>query len=227
MAILYPASLANLVVEVGTRHCHQTLLLIHALIWANLCQWKGPVISISHGADSQGETNYQAIHYDDVIMGTMASQITSLTSVYWTVYSDAGQRKHQSSASLAFVRGIHRGQVNSPHKWPVTRKLFPFDDVIILCPLKRPQIPSAFTVLIHKARQTTKLSIYLTCLKFSGYQLCYTFVSITSSRWKGLTKSRSTSSFKKTLQWHPNERHGVSNHQHLGCLHSPLFRRTS
>ena len=38
------------------------------------------------------------------------------------VYSDADQRKHQSSASLAFVRGIHRGAVNSPHKWPVTRK---------------------------------------------------------------------------------------------------------
>ena len=47
-------------------------------------------------------------HYDDVIMGTMASQITSLTIVYSTVYSDADQRKHQSSASLAFVRGIHR-----------------------------------------------------------------------------------------------------------------------
>ena len=41
------------------------------------------------------------------------------------------QRKHQSSASLAFVRGIHRGPVNSPHKWPVTRKTFPFDDVIM------------------------------------------------------------------------------------------------
>ena len=40
-------------------------------------------------------------------------------------------RKHQSSASLAFVRGIHRGPVNSPHKWSVTRKMFPFDDVIM------------------------------------------------------------------------------------------------
>ena len=61
-------------------------------------------------------------HYSDVIMGTIASQITSLTNVYSTVYSDADQRKHQSSASLAFVRGIHRRPVNSPHKWPVTRK---------------------------------------------------------------------------------------------------------
>ena len=65
-------------------------------------------------------------------MGTKASQITSLTIVYSTVYSDADQRKHQSSASLAFVRGIHRWPVNSPQKWPVTRKLFLFDDVIML-----------------------------------------------------------------------------------------------
>ena len=70
-------------------------------------------------------------HYDDVTMSFMASQITSLTIVYSTVHSDADQRKHQSSASLAFVRGIHRGPVNSPHKWPVTRKMFPFDDVIM------------------------------------------------------------------------------------------------
>ena len=70
-------------------------------------------------------------HYNDVIMGAIASQITSLTTVYSIVYSDADQRKHQSSASLAFVRGIHRGPVNSPHKWPVTGKMFPFDDVII------------------------------------------------------------------------------------------------
>ena len=70
-------------------------------------------------------------HYSDVIMGVMASQITSLTIVHSTVYSDADQRKHQSSASLAFVRGIHQGPVNSPHKWPVTRKMFPFDDVIM------------------------------------------------------------------------------------------------
>ena len=64
-------------------------------------------------------------------MGRIASQITSLTIVYSTVYTNADQRKHQSSASLAFVRGIHRGPVNSPHKWPVTRKMFPFDDVIM------------------------------------------------------------------------------------------------
>ena len=71
------------------------------------------------------------IHYSDVIMGVVASQITSLTIVYSTAYSDADQRKHQSSASLAFVRGIQRWPVNSSHKWPVTPVMFPFDDVIM------------------------------------------------------------------------------------------------
>ena len=61
-------------------------------------------------------------HYCDVIMGAMASQIPSITIVYSTVHS---------GASLAYVRGIHRWPVNSPHKWPVTRKMFPFDDVIM------------------------------------------------------------------------------------------------
>ena len=70
-------------------------------------------------------------HYNDVIMSTIASQITSLTILYSTVYSGADQRKHQSSASLAFVRGIYRGPVNFPHKGLVTRKMFPFDDVIM------------------------------------------------------------------------------------------------
>ena len=65
-------------------------------------------------------------------MGAIASQITSLTIVYSIVYSDADQSRHQNSASLAFVCGFPRGPVNSPHKWPVTRKMFPFDDVIIL-----------------------------------------------------------------------------------------------
>ena len=70
-------------------------------------------------------------HYDDVIMDWIASQITSLPFVCSIVYSGVNQRKHQSSASLAFVREIHRGPMNFPHKWLVTRKMFPFDDVIM------------------------------------------------------------------------------------------------
>ena len=64
-------------------------------------------------------------------MGKIVSQITSLTIVYSTFYTGADQRKHQSSASLAFVWGIPRRPVNSPHKWPVTQKMFPFNDVIM------------------------------------------------------------------------------------------------
>ena len=97
-----------------------------------------------YGSDSNGGIRYKyaithpvavstgvTLHYSDVIMGAMASLITSLTSVYSTVYPDADQRKHQSSASLAFVWGIHRGPVNFtnsllltlwwdlilPHRW--------------------------------------------------------------------------------------------------------------
>ena len=66
-------------------------------------------------------------HYNDVIMSAMASQITSLT----IVYSGADQRKHQSSVSLAFVRGNHRWPMHSPHKGPVMLKMVPFDDVIM------------------------------------------------------------------------------------------------
>ena len=41
-------------------------------------------------------------------------------------------KKHQSSALLAFVRGIDWWPVRSPHKGPVTRKIFPFHDVIMI-----------------------------------------------------------------------------------------------
>ena len=80
--------------------------------------WKGPIIQ-------------RCTHYIDVIMSTVTSQITSFSIVCSAVCSDANQRKHQSSVSLAFVRGIHRSPVNSPHKGPVPRKMFPFDDIIM------------------------------------------------------------------------------------------------
>ena len=64
-------------------------------------------------------------------MSAMASQITGV-SICSTVCSGADHRKHQSSVSLAFVREIHRWPVNSPHKGPVARKMFPFDDVIMI-----------------------------------------------------------------------------------------------
>ena len=101
------------------------------------------ILILIQGREGLGEANVianlantaftlQLSHYTDVTMGAITSQITSPTIVYSTVYSDADQRKHKSSASLAFVRRIHRGPVNYPHKWPVTRKMFPFDDVIMI-----------------------------------------------------------------------------------------------
>ena len=75
--------------------------------------------------------NWQKRTSSDIIMSVMASKITSVLAVNSTVCSDADKRKYQSSASLAVVRGIHRWPVNSPHKGPVTRKMFPFDDAIM------------------------------------------------------------------------------------------------
>ena len=92
-------------------------------------------------------------------MGEIASQITSLTIVYSTVYSGADQRKQQSSAPLAFVRGIHRGQVNSPDKGPVTRKMFPFDDVIM-----------PWAVMIASYSMSTNIVIHYTSLVFMDHK---------------------------------------------------------
>ena len=91
-------------------------------------------ISVGHNENSSFVLSlYVILHrYCDVIMGAMASEITSLTIVYSTVYSGADQRKHQSSVSLAFGRGIHRGPVNYPHKWPLTRRMFPFENLGML-----------------------------------------------------------------------------------------------
>ena len=68
--------------------------------------------------------NTGGAHYNDVIISAMVSQITSLVIVYSTVYSGTDQRKHQSSAPLAIMRGIHRWPLNSPHKGPITQKCF-------------------------------------------------------------------------------------------------------
>ena len=78
------------------------------------------------------KTFYHSIeHYSDVMMCAIASQITSISTVYSAVCSGTHQRNHQSSELLAFVSGDHWWLVESPHKGPVTRKMFQFDDVII------------------------------------------------------------------------------------------------
>ena len=70
-------------------------------------------------------------HCSGVMISAMASQITGVSIVWSTLWSGADQRKHQRSASLAFVKGIQRWQGNSPHKRLVTRKMVPFDNVIM------------------------------------------------------------------------------------------------
>ena len=75
---------------------------------------------------------FSEINYNDVIMGALAVSNHQPHNCLLNRWFRRRSRKHQSSTSLAFVRGIHRGPVNSPHKWPVTRKMFPFDDVIML-----------------------------------------------------------------------------------------------
>ena len=77
---------------------------------------------------SVGLMKYITYHYSDDIMNEMASQVPGVSIVCPTVCWSTNQRKRQSSASLVFVRGSHRWPVDSPHKGPVTRKKFPFDD---------------------------------------------------------------------------------------------------
>ena len=93
----------------------------------------------------------QRFHYSDVIKSAMTSQI-----VCSTAFSGADQRKHQSSASLVFVRGNNRSPVDSPHKGPVTQKMLPFDDVIMLvdgeiCQLasKHLLVPVMWSMVFH------------------------------------------------------------------------------
>ena len=104
------------------------LLQFEELVWSSSCIiYHLFILSISWAHQYLG----RKFHYSDVIMTAMASQITNFTIDYPSVYSSADQRKYQSSASLAFVRGIHRWPVNYPHKGPVTREMFPFDDVFM------------------------------------------------------------------------------------------------
>ena len=78
-----------------------------------------------------GQLWYVGKQYSDVTMSIVASHMTSISIVCSNVYSGAYQREHESSALLAFVRGIRRWPVDSPHKGPVTREMFPFDDIIM------------------------------------------------------------------------------------------------
>ena len=149
------------------------------------------------------------MHYSDIIMGAMASQVTSLTIVYSSVYS--GQRKHQSSAPLAFVRGIHRSPVNSLHKWPVTRKMFPFDDVIFEwwevakpndAPIYPPATPHHQTYVIPlRLSRCMHYCIYL--IHYWGYHPVFKANQLQRvSRWN-TRRFRLTGKDKKVSGWWP------------------------
>ena len=68
-------------------------------------------------------------------MGAMASQITSPAIVYTTVYSDADQRTDKF-----------------PAQWPVTRKIFPFDDVMMVSELVMASFTDAY---MHRSGLTS------------------------------------------------------------------------
>ena len=127
--------------------------------------------------DGRTTTDHAAFHYNDVIMSAMASQITSLAIVYSIVYSGADKRKHQGSASLAFVRGIHRWPGNSPHKGPVTRKMFPFDDVIMttgkrkvrISYICRERIDANLTVASREISKECRCKVYKESLFFHRF----------------------------------------------------------
>ena len=128
-------------------------------------------------------------------MGTLASQITSIAIVYSTVYSGADQRKYQSSASLASVRGIHRGPVNSPHKWPVRRKMCPFDDVIMRWKLCRD------TAIVRQENEFENIVCKMAAILFR-YQYFNSLVNtLTHYRWHKFRSSEihNSSSCRKNL----------------------------
>ena len=130
-------SASSRVIEFWSRYNFVTFGWIPLGTWVNLIprnfnvNFSSDRLSWSMCATRTSNIGILQKKYNDVIMGAMAPQINSLIVVYSNVYSGADQRKHQSFASLAFVRGIHRWPVNSPQKGPVTRKMFPFDDVIM------------------------------------------------------------------------------------------------
>ena len=118
-------------------------------------------------------------NYNDVIMGALASQITSLTIVYSGGYSGPDQRKHQSSASLAFVRGIHRRPVNSPRKGPVTRKICPFYDVIMM--VNEPS-ESTYSWWYRNNKAKHNSTVHILCEIYTAKPLVYVAPHLNVSR---------------------------------------------
>ena len=139
--------------------------------------WQGSIRNVMDGV------SLDSVHYNDVIMGVMVSYITNLTIFYSMVYSGTDQRKRQSPASLAFVRGIHQGLVNSTDKWPVIQNLIPFSNFVhyecSICPWNGPngnhnwstlwlQMPWCFSTRASVATALEYAPMGSRCLSISG-----------------------------------------------------------
>ena len=110
-------------------------------------------------------------HHNDIMISAMASQITGVLIVCSSVGSGADQRIHQSSASLAFVWGIHRWPVNSPLEGPMTWKMFPFDDAIVV----RAECSLPYQIPLGNQLEENTLYIYIHYLqiqKNEGIYVC-------------------------------------------------------
>ena len=115
-------------------------------------------------------------HYSDVIMSKMSSQMTGVLSVCSAVCSGADQRKHQSAASLVFVRGIHRGAMNSPTR--IRRHQF---------------LNRCFASMFSYSNQFI----------LKSYNFCHVDVSESKSRWIVLSWRQDMAMGKKSLNHWP------------------------
>ena len=128
----------------------------------------------------------------------MASQITSTSTVYSTVYSGADQRKHQSSTSPAYVQGIHRWPVNSQHKWPVTRKMFPL--VTSSCTDNFWVVAFSANLLLWWLWQCVLHFIII--IKSEVWIFCHYFYSLAPGRYASNFKTKSSNSFSDRYHEH-------------------------
>ena len=141
-------------------------------------------------------------------MSTMVSQINGVSIVCSTVCSGADKKtKHESSASLAFVRGNRRSPIHSPHKDPVTQKMFEFDDVIIN----------------HIAQEGSLPISQMIFLSTSKIRRIYRLVTYSHSN----NKTGKIHISYKPLQWRHNGRECISNHQPHDCFLNRLSRHKS
>ena len=167
-------------------------------------------------------------HYNVVILSVMAYEITGAWTVSSNVCGGANQRKHQSSTSLAIVRRTHRRwREDYYHKMPVMRKMFPFDDVIVLMGHKassRGQVLVSHLKIVHHMMRDMTGAIL-----FPNRYVMYRFQRFMLSRRCFVVAKASviTGNWTTTLQWRHNDHDSVSNHQPHGYLLNRLFGRRS